>query len=558
MSTRVNLNPHPHPNPGLHVSAAAPDAPFEVIALSTASTALHAELARCLPADGAPWALRFDAWPAAEAQRWRVLIAMSAHGSVALLRDSPVDAMLRERVEARLQRSVRWIECPSAAIDTGLGAGAAGFRALAALDGSFAAPGADAAGSADELSALRLSEPGSPVVRLLDATLYDALQEGASDIHLESTLRGLRIRYRVDGVMLDVREVDGTAVAEQLASRLKVMAELDIGERRLPQDGRFKLRMQGREIDFRLSIMPTVFGEDAVVRLLDRAQIAANGALTLAALGLRGPDADAVRRLARQPYGMLLVCGPTGSGKTTTLYAAISETNTGRDKIITIEDPVEYQLPGTVQIPVNEKKGLTFARGLRSVLRHDPDRVMVGEIRDAETAQIAVQAALTGHLVFSTMHANSAFDVIGRFMHMGLDLYGVVSALNGVLAQRLMRTNCPECVRPYTPAAEELARLGLGAGPGSNPDPDTHLPTFARGGGCAHCRFTGFKGRTAMVELLLLDDALRDLIVARAPMGQIKHAARARGMATLRDTAIDAVCRGVTTVEELDRVTLSH
>jgi general secretion pathway protein E len=326
------------------------------------------------------------------------------------------------------------------------------------------------------------------------------------------------------------------------------MAELDIGERRLPQDGRFKLRRHGRDIVFRLSVMPTVFGEDAVVRVLDRAQIAENGKLTLEALGFGDEARYAILRLASQPYGMLLVSGPTGSGKTTTLYAAISETNTGRDKIITIEDPVEYQLPGTVQIPVNEKKGLSFARGLRSVLRHDPDRVMVGEIRDAETAQIAVQAALTGHLVFSTVHANSAFDVIGRFMHMGLDLYNVVSALNGVMAQRLMRTNCPHCVRPFIPPHELLVRLGI--------DMDGHH-AFARGHGCPHCRQTGYKGRTAMIELLTFDDELRDLIVARAPMSRIKLLARTSGMVPLRDSAVQAVCRGVTTFEELDRVTLA-
>ncbi len=504
------------------------------------------DLTRWLPAEGAPWSLDFDRWSQAEAQRWRVLLAVSTQGSVALLGDRPVDVMLRERVEGRVQRSVRWVECDTNAIDTWLGAGAVGFRALAALDDSFS-KGTDRGGAA-ELSALNLSEQSSPVVRLLDSTLYDALQDGASDVHLESTLHGLRMRYRIDGVMTDVRNVDSTDAAEQIVSRLKVMAELDIGERRLPQDGRFKLRVLGRDIDFRLSVMPTVFGEDAVIRVLDRAQIAANGSLTLEALGLDVCARDAIRHLARQPYGMLLVSGPTGSGKTTTLYAAISETNTGADKIITIEDPVEYQLPGTVQIPVNEKKGLTFARGLRSVLRHDPDRVMVGEIRDAETAQIAVQAALTGHLVFSTVHANSAFDVIGRFMHMGLDLYSVVSALNGVLAQRLMRTNCPQCARPFIPSHEVLQRAGLSAA-------DHH--SFARGHGCPHCRQTGYKGRIAMVELLTLDDELRDLIVARASMGCIKQAARERGMTPLRDTAIQAVCRGVTTFEELDRVTLS-
>jgi general secretion pathway protein E len=498
------------------------------------------------PQDG-PWTLDFERWPHAEAQRWRALLAVSARGAQSLLCDRAPDAMLLELVEGRVRSGVRWVSCDKAAIDTWLDSGAADFRALDEIGHSFAA--ADESAQAIELSALQLSEQSSPVVRLLDSTLYDALQDGASDVHFESTARGMRIRYRIDGVMLHVRDVDGVAVAEQLVSRLKVMAELDIGERRLPQDGRFRCRMQGREIDFRLSVMPTAGGEDGVVRVLDRARIARDGALTLQSLGFDAPSQDAIRALARQPYGMLLVCGPTGSGKTTTLYAAIVETNEGRDKIVTIEDPVEYHLAGTVQIPVNDKKGLTFARGLRSVLRHDPDRVMVGEIRDAETAQIAVQAALTGHLVFSTVHANSAFDVLGRFLHMGLDPYSVVSALNGVVAQRLMRLNCPHCTRPFIPPRDVLARLGITGG---------HGHAFARGHGCAHCRQTGYKGRAAMMELLAFDDELRDLIVARTPMGRLKQFARERGMTPLRDAAIAAVCRGATTFEELDRVTLAE
>ncbi len=510
-----------------------------------------------LPAQGAPWRLSFERWTQAEAQRWRVVCAVGASHQVALLSDQDLDTMLRQRIEARLMGGVSWTRVPSAQIDQWLSAGAEGFRALAALGDSFTADAQQ--GESLELSALQLSEQASPVVRLLDSTLYDALQDGASDVHLESTARGLRMRLRIDGVMLDLREVDGTAVAEQMVSRLKVMAELDIGERRLPQDGRFKLRMQGRDIDFRLSVMPTAFGEDAVVRVLDRSQIAEQGRLTLESLGFATAAREVIKHLARQPHGMLLVSGPTGSGKTTTLYAAISETNTGADKIITIEDPVEYQLAGTVQIPVNEKKGLTFARGLRSVLRHDPDRVMVGEIRDAETAQIAVQAALTGHLVFSTVHANSAFDVIGRFMHMGLDLYGVVSALNAVMSQRLMRLNCSHCAQDFTPSAETLRSLNLAAmSAKGNLQRSADLcanPRFMRGTGCAHCRQTGYKGRTAIAEMLTLNDALRDLIVARAPIAQLKHAARESGMTSLRHSAVQAVCAGITTFEELERVT---
>ena len=508
-----------------------------------------AQLEHWLPAQGAPWRLTFELWTQAEAQRWRVLCAVSATNTMALLSDQTVDALLRQRIESRLKRGASWTEVPGAHIDQWLSSSAGEFRALAALSDSFTTTPQQ--GDSLELSALQLSEQASPVVRLLDSTLYDALQDGASDVHLESTARGLRMRLRIDGVMLDVREVDGTAVAEQIVSRLKVMAELDIGERRLPQDGRFKLRMQGRDIDFRLSVMPTSFGEDAVVRVLDRSQIAEQGRLTLESLGFAAAAREAIKHLARQPHGMLLVSGPTGSGKTTTLYAAISETNTGADKIITIEDPVEYQLAGTVQIPVNEKKGLTFARGLRSVLRHDPDRVMVGEIRDAETAQIAVQAALTGHLVFSTVHANSAFDVIGRFMHMGLDLYSVVSALNAVMSQRLMRLNCSHCTQAFIPSADVLRSLHFKA----TPFESSSNHRFARGAGCAQCRHTGYKGRTAITEMLTLNDVLRDLIVARAPIAQLKHAARESGMTSLRHSAVQAVCSGITSFEELERVT---
>ncbi len=505
----------------------------------------QAALAR-LPLEEGPWRLSFELWSPAEAQRWRAVMAVSAVGRLALLADRALDSLLLQRIEARLKRALRWVPCSAPELEAALGAGELDFRALQDLGEAFA-DGSEGA-QAQELSALHLSEQASPVLRLLDATLYDALQDGASDIHFETHLRGLKVRFRVDGVMLEVKNLEGTLAAEQLVSRLKVMAELDIGERRLPQDGRFKLRMQGREIDFRLSIMPSVFGEDAVVRVLDRAQIQAQGTLTLDALGFEPEARAAIRALARQPHGMLLVTGPTGSGKTTTLYAAISEVNTGQDKIITIEDPVEYQLPGVVQIPVNEKKGLSFARGLRSVLRHDPDRVMVGEIRDAETAQIAVQAALTGHLVFSTVHANNAFDVVGRFMHMGLDLYNVVAALNGVLAQRLMRINCAHCRQPVSPSDADLAALGLNRQPGDQ---------YMQGMGCSHCRGTGYKGRRAVSELLCLDDELRDLIAARAAMSRIKEAARERGMRTLREAAVALVRRGESTLEELDRVTLA-
>ena len=402
----------------------------------------------------------------------------------------------------------------------------------------------------EDLSIRSIGEGTSVVVKLVHSTLYDALKSGVSDIHVESHLSGLVIKYRLDGTLTQVGAIDGRELAEQVLSRLKVMSELDIAERRVPQDGRFRVRALGREIDFRVSIMPSIHGEDAVVRVLDKRSLADQvSGLRLDVLGFDEQTLLAFRRMARDPYGLLLVTGPTGSGKTTTLYAAISEINHGHDKIITIEDPVEYQLPGVLQIPVNEKKGLTFARGLRSILRHDPDRIMVGEIRDPETAQIAIQAALTGHLVLSTVHANNVFDVIGRFTHMDVDPYSFVSALTGVLAQRLVRLSCVHCLEPVTLDPQALRD--------SNIDPQLVEGRVLRAGrGCGKCRGTGFKGRKAVGELLTLDDALRELIVARAPVRQIKEAARRNGTRFLRDAAVALFADGLTTLDEINRVTL--
>jgi general secretion pathway protein E len=511
------------------------------------------------PATAAFPAPQFDLarWPQALALRHRALLALAADGSVRLVADRAPDPLLLQAAEARLAMPVAWQSCDAAALDHWLAQGERDGRALDALarpsDGTAATPATAPDGPAPaELTLAGLGAEASPAVRLLDAVLFDALKDGASDIHLESQPRGADVRLRIDGVLQAMRHIDGAALAEQMVSRLKVMAELDIGERRLPQDGRFKLRALGREIDFRLSIMPSVFGEDAVVRVLDRGALAGAGAgaaLTLASLGFAPALREAVLALARAPQGMLLVTGPTGSGKTTTLYATISEVQTGGEKLITIEDPVEYQLAGVVQIPVNDRKGLGFARGLRSILRHDPDRVMVGEIRDAETAQIAVQAALTGHGVYSTVHANSAFDVIGRFMHMGLDLYNVVAALNAVLAQRLLRQVCNDCAEPVLADTALRARLDDGSGAA------LPLPlNLRRGRGCAQCHGTGYRGRQAVVELLRLDDGLRDLIAARAPMSAIKQAARAGGMQPLHAAALAAVREGRTTLEEVERV----
>jgi general secretion pathway protein E len=401
----------------------------------------------------------------------------------------------------------------------------------------------------ETLSLARISEDSSVVVKLVNSTLYDALKMQASDIHLGMTGSGLVIKYRIDGVLSSINRVQGLEIAEQVISRVKVMAELDIGEKRVPQDGRFKVGISGRQIDFRISIMPSIFGEDAVLRVLDKQDLADQvQGVRLEALGFETATLDKLRRLAAEPYGMVLVTGPTGSGKTTTLYAMITEINHGMDKIITIEDPVEYLLPGVLQIPVNEKKGLTFARGLRSILRHDPDKIMVGEIRDPDTAQIAVQSALTGHLVFTTIHANNVFDVIGRFAQMEVDPYSFVSALNAVLAQRLIRLVCPACAVSITPSRDELLASGL--------DPAAVKDyRFVHGGGCGRCRGTGYRGRTAIAELLQLDDEIRQLIIERQPIARIKELACRRGLRLLRSSALELVRDGRSTLEEINRVT---
>jgi len=401
-------------------------------------------------------------------------------------------------------------------------------------------------GGAEDISLKSISEDASPVVRLVNSTLYDALKAGASDIHLETAPGGIFIKYRIDGVLASVGGIQGTENAEQVISRIKVMAELDIAERRVPQDGRFKVAASGREIDIRVSIMPSIHGEDAVLRILDKQSLSDKVVgLRLEVLGFNAATLSALHRLSSEPYGMLLATGPTGSGKTTTLYAAINEINHGHDKIITIEDPVEYQLPGVLQIPVNEKKGLTFARGLRSILRHDPDKIMVGEIRDGETAQIAVQAALTGHLVLTTVHANNVFDVLGRFTHMGVDPYSLVAALNGVVAQRLVRINCLDCVEDYTPDEALLAISGISDVTGFH---------FRAGRGCAQCRGTGFKGRKAVAEVLILDDELREMIVTREPVRRIKEVACRKGTRLMREVGLDLVRDGETSLQELNRV----
>lgn len=405
------------------------------------------------------------------------------------------------------------------------------------------------------LSIANISQTQNSVVRLVDSTLFDALQVGASDIHLESDHNGLSVKYRLDGVLSKATRIDTLAMADQMISRIKVLAELDIGERRIPQDGRFKVNCLGKEVDLRVSIMPSVYGEDAVLRLLDRSTLTdQKRELTLDSLGFDPQALRQIRRLSKAAHGMLLVTGPTGSGKTTTMYAALTESKTDEEKVITIEDPVEYKLAGVLQIPVNEKKGLTFAKGLRSILRHDPDKIMVGEIRDADTAQVAVQSALTGHLVFTSVHANNVFDVLSRFLHMGLDPYTFVSALNGVVAQRLLRTLCEHCKKPM-PVEDldtELAN-SLGYAPGAE-----RLNKLYKATGCPHCRHTGYKGRKAIAEVLLMDDVLRDKIANREPMQSIKAYAQSKGTVPLLAKGIEVLESGKTTLEEVSRVAFSN
>ena len=395
----------------------------------------------------------------------------------------------------------------------------------------------------------RIAADTSPIIKLVDTIIYNAIQRRASDIHVETREHEVIVKYRVDGVLYQAMEPMDKRYHATIISRIKVMSELDIAEKRIPQDGRFKLRLKGRTIDFRVSIMPTVHGEDVVIRILDKES--ANKEFRTLNLDILGFDDESKRKLRkfiREPYGMVLVTGPTGSGKTTTLYACLSEIVTVEDKIITIEDPVEYQLPGVTQIPVNEKKGLTFARGLRSILRHDPDKVMVGEIRDPETAAIAVQSALTGHLVFTTVHANNVVDVLGRFLNMNVDLYNFVSALNCVLAQRLVRRICPHCRRPAKVSGQLLEDSGLTA-------ELVRGVTFYEGGGCIECNGIGFLGRTAISELLDLSDNIRALILERRPAAEIKRAAKAEGMRFLRESALEAAFVGVTTLREINKVT---
>ncbi len=482
--------------------------------------------------------------------RYQFLPAREDKGVLELIMADPSDVTALNELEMVLGRPIEVKVGPATRIAEILEKSESTQRVLDEATEGFRLQLVQEAEDGEEILSIdRITADSSPIIRLVDSILFNAIQRRASDIHIETRDREVLVRYRIDGVLYQAMEPIDKRHHSTIISRIKVMSELDIAEKRIPQDGRFKVRYSGRTIDFRVSIMPTVHGEDAVIRILDKE--AANTdfkSLNLDVLGLDEETKRNLRKFIREPYGMVLVTGPTGSGKTTTLYACLSEIASSEDKIITIEDPVEYQLKGITQIPVNEKKGLSFARGLRSILRHDPDKVMVGEIRDEETAQIAVQSALTGHLVFTTVHANNVVDVIGRFLNMNVDLYNFVSALNCVLAQRLVRKICEHCRRPVKLPPDLLEDSGL--------DPDRYADfTFHEGAGCIECNGTGYLGRMAISELMNLSDNIRELILDRRSAAEIKRAAKAEGMRFLRESALQKVFAGETTLREVNKVT---
>jgi len=482
--------------------------------------------------------------------RFRFVPLESTDSALVVAVSDPTDVVKLDELELLLDRPLQIRLATESGIASVIKAGEGTRRVLREVSEDFMLQLVKETDRGEEvLSVETISEDTSPIIKLVNSTILDALNRRASDIHIETHHNGVEIKYRIDGVLYRANEPIDLHFQSPIISRLKVMSELDISERRIPQDGRFKIRFGEKSIDFRVSIMPSALGEDAVIRILDKESIASDlKGLTLENLGVNEREIKRLRKKIREPYGMVLVTGPTGSGKTTTLYAALTEIHTGEDKIITIEDPVEYMLHGVLQIPVNEKKGLTFAKGLRSILRHDPDKIMVGEIRDPETAQIAVQSALTGHLVFTTVHANNVFDVIGRFIHMGIDPYNFVSCLNCVLAQRLVRRVCSKCRRPVTHEDDLLRESGI--------DPErVRGVTLYEAKGCEDCNGTGYRGRTAIVELLELNDEIRDLIIGKVPATQLKQAARAAGVVFLRDSAVEKLIAGETTLKEINRVT---
>ena len=465
----------------------------------------------------------------------------------------PQDLFGIDELELLLGRELELVVSPKAAILTALERSEGSSQALRELEAEYRSVLVKEDERGEEILTLdQNAEDQSPAVKLLDSILLSAMQRRASDIHVEAADRSTRVKFRVDGILVPAMEPLDIRLHAPLVSRLKVMSDLDIAERRVPQDGSFRMRLERKTVDFRVSILPSVFGESVVIRILDREAISTGvSTLRLDRLGFNDEDLRRFRRAITKPYGMVLVTGPTGSGKTTTLYAAITEMNVKEDKLITIEDPVEYQLPGVVQIPVNEKKGLTFARGLRSILRHDPDKIMVGEIRDSETAQIAIQSALTGHLVLTTVHANNVFDVIGRFASMGIDAYNFLAALNCVLAQRLIRMLCQACRVPIS------LEKGLAEESGLDFEEYKDVP-FYQGKGCHECLGTGYRGRKCITEFLDLTDEIKEMILAERPLSEIRYRAITGGMITLRQSALRKVIDGGTTLREINRVTFSE
>jgi type IV pilus assembly protein PilB len=497
---------------------------------------VDAELFRSIPVD---WMLRYNFVPESRTERVMTIICAD-----------PADVVRLDELEMLVGVPLRLKVGSRAAIADILQKSESSQRVLddATEDFRMQLVQEDEEG-AETLTIDRIAQDSSPIIKLVDSVVFNAIQRRASDIHIETQEHVVLIKYRIDGVLYQAMDPIDKRHHGTIISRIKVMSELDIAEKRIPQDGRFKLRVRGRTIDFRVSIMPTVHGEDSVIRILDKESANAEfKSLNLEVVGFDVETKKKLRKFIREPYGMVLVTGPTGSGKTTTLYACLSEIQSVEDKIVTIEDPVEYQLRGITQIPVNEKKGLTFARGLRSILRHDPDKIMVGEIRDEETAQIAVQSALTGHLVFTTVHANNVVDVLGRFLNMKVELYNFVSALNCVLAQRLVRKICVHCKEKVPVTPEILREAGL------NPDTMRGVDFF-EGKGCLECDGTGFHGRMAIAELLDLSDRIRGLILERRPASEIKKAAKEEGMIFLRDSALSKVYEGTTTLKEINKVT---
>ena len=483
--------------------------------------------------------------------RYQFLPEKRENGHIAVVVGDPTDVLKLDELELLLGAPLKVKVASAAAIRDKLQKSESTQRVLDEATEGFRMTlvGEDEEGEETLTIDSITAQESSPIIKLVDSIVFNAIQRRASDIHIETRDNEVVVKYRIDGVLYEALEPIDKRHHSTIISRIKVMSELDIAEKRVPQDGRFKLRITGRTIDFRVSIVPTAHGEDSVIRILDKESMNSDfKSLRLDVLGFDEEMLLKFRKFIKEPYGMVLVTGPTGSGKTTTLYAALSEIQTSEDKIITIEDPVEYQLRGITQIPVNEKKGLTFARGLRAILRHDPDKIMVGEIRDEETAAIAVQSALTGHLVFTTVHANNVVDVLGRFLNMKVDLYNFVSALNCVLAQRLVRKICDSCRHEVTYPDSFIIESGL--------DPKEFRGTkFWEGSGCIDCNGTGFHGRAAISELLDLSDRIRTMILDRRPASEIKKAAKEEGMLFLRESALRKVMNGQTTLREINKVT---